>query len=114
VIASVNLALRFLVAELGALAAFVWWGLDRGGFAVVLGLAAAAVVVLLWGAFVAPRARRRLADPARLVLEVVIFAAATAALVDIGHPVLAAAFLVVAILTTALVRVWPEPVRHVV
>jgi hypothetical protein len=113
VIASVSLALRFLVAELGALAAFVWWGLDRGGFTIVLGVGAAALVVLLWGAFVGPRAPRRLADPARLGLELVIFAAATAALVDIGHPVLAAVFAVVAVGTTALVRVWPEPVQPV-
>jgi hypothetical protein len=109
--AALALAVRFLVAELGALAALVWWGVDRGGFAVVLGLAAAAVVVLLWALFVAPRASRRLDDPARLALEVVIFAAATVALVAVGHPLLAAAYAVLAIGTAVLVRVWPEPAR---
>ena len=107
----VVLALRFIVAELGALAALVWWGIDRGGFGVVLGLAAAALVVLLWALFVAPRASRRLDDPARFALEVVIFAAATVALVAVGHPFLADLYAVVAVATAVLVRVWPEPVR---
>jgi hypothetical protein len=103
-------ALRFLVAELGALAAFVWWGIDVGGWGLLVGLVAVAAVVALWAAFVAPRAPRRLADPGRLVLELVIFAAATAALVGVGHIVLAVVYAVVAVATAAAARVWPEPV----
>lgn len=45
--------------------------------AVVLPLAAVAA----WGAFVAPRANRRLPDPARLLLELLLFGAACAGLV---------------------------------
>jgi len=68
-------------------------------------------VVAVWGAFVAPRARRRLRDPARFAVELVIFAAATAALVAVDQVVLAVVYAVVAVATAALARVWPEPVE---
>ena len=104
------LALRFVVAELGALAALAWCGLEIGG---VVGVALAcvfvAVVIALWGAFVAPRAPRRLRDPARFALELAIFAAATGALVAVEHPVLASVYAAVAVVTAALTRVWPQP-----
>ena len=38
-----------------------------------------------------------------------IFAGATVALLAVGRPVLAAVFAVVAVVTAALVRRWPEP-----
>lgn len=103
------LALRFLVAELGALVAFVWWGVDVGDFGIVLGLVAAFAVIALWAAFVAPKALRRLDDPARIALELVIFAGATAALFAVGQPVVAIAYAVVAVATAVAARVWGEP-----
>ena len=78
---------------------------------VLLGIALPLVVVAIWGAFVAPRARRRLRDPARFAVELVIFAAATAALVAVDQVVLAVVYAVVAVATAALARVWPEPVE---
>jgi hypothetical protein len=102
-------ALRFLVAELGALAAFVWWGIDEGGAALLAGLVAAGVVVALWAAFVAPKAARRLADPARFVLEVVIFAAATVAFAAAAGWLLAVVYAAIAVATAVAARVWPEP-----
>lgn len=72
------LAVRFL-AELGMLACLAVGGWHHGGsvpgsvvLVVVLPLAAAAV----WGRWIAPRAPRRLRDPGRLGVEVVLFAAA--------------------------------------
>jgi hypothetical protein len=106
---AVALALRFLVAELGAVGSFLWWGLDEGGAAIVVGLVAAAAVVALWAAFVAPRASWRLTDPARFVLELVIFAAATAALVGPGGWLVAVVYAVIAVATAAAARIWPEP-----
>lgn len=50
-----------------------------------LGVLLPAIAVLSWGAFVAPRARRRLADPGRLLLELVLFGAASAGLVVLSH-----------------------------
>jgi hypothetical protein len=106
---AVALALRFLVAELGALVALVWWGIDAGGFEIVLGLVLAFAVIALWAAFVAPKALRRLDDPARIVLELVIFASATAAFLAVGQPIVAIAYAIVAVLTAVATRYWGEP-----
>jgi hypothetical protein len=106
---AVALALRFLVAELGAIGSFLWWGLDEGGAAIAVGLVAAAGIVALWAAFVAPRAPRRLADPARFVLELGIFAVATAALVGAGGRLVAVVYALIAVATAAAARIWPEP-----
>jgi hypothetical protein len=51
--------------------------------AVLLPLAAAAV----WGMLIAPRARRRLAEPARIIVEVALFAGTGLALLLSGLPV---------------------------
>jgi hypothetical protein len=51
--------------------------------AVLLPLAAAAV----WGMFVAPRARRRLAEPARIIVEVALFGGTGLVLLLSGLPV---------------------------
>lgn len=80
-------ALVRLISELVMLVAlgYVGWQLGDGvltqlPLAVVLPLAAAAV----WGLWVAPRATRRLDDPARLGVELVIFGLAAAGLVWVG------------------------------
>jgi hypothetical protein len=67
-------------------------------------------VIVFWGAFVAPKASRRLPDPLRFACELVIFAAATAAFAAVGQPVVAIVFALAAAATAALVRRWPEPV----
>jgi FtsH-binding integral membrane protein len=105
-VSAVNLALRF-ACEVAALAAVAWcgWRINPA-----LGVALPLVVALVWGLWIAPRARRRLSDPARFVVELVVFTAATAALVSVGQPLLAAVFAAVALTTAVLVRRWPEPV----
>ena len=77
-----NLALRFLL-ELCAVAALVYWGLEVGSTVVVklvLAVAAASAFIAVWGRWIAPKATVRLDDPERLGLELVLFAAAVAAL----------------------------------
>lgn len=72
------LVLRFL-AELGMLLCMALGGWALGGsFSVSLLLCVALPVVaaLVWGRWVAPRASRRLRDPGRLAVEVVMFAVA--------------------------------------
>jgi hypothetical protein len=78
----VLLLIRFL-AELGLLVGLSWGGWALGGgaplsvvLAVLLPLAAGAV----WGRWVAPRAGHRLADPARVVVELALFGVAVALL----------------------------------
>jgi hypothetical protein len=100
---ALNLTVRF-ACELAILVAFVWWGWPFVGFF------AAAAAVVVWGAFIGPKARRRLPDPARFVLELALFATAMAAFVDVGQTELAAGFGLAAVVTAALVRVWPEPI----
>jgi hypothetical protein len=101
----VNLALRFAL-ELAALAAFATWGLHAGGGPARFALAAAAVLAAaaIWGRWVAPAARRRLADPARLLVEVEFFAAAGAALAVSGRSALGATLAVAAVANAGLLR----------
>jgi hypothetical protein len=89
-----NLGLRFIL-ELCTLAALAYAGFELFiPLAVVFPLLAA----LAWGRFVAPRATRRLDDPARLGVEVVYFAAGVLALVLTGAIVLAGVLLVAVLL----------------
>src|SRR5260221_13884616 len=101
-----NLALRF-ACELAALVAVGWWGWTVSpALGIVLPLAVAAV----WGAWIAPKARRRLPDPLRLAIELVIFAVATASYAAVDQTVTAGVFAIAATVTALLVRKWPEPV----
>jgi Protein of unknown function (DUF2568) len=86
------LGVRFLT-ELALIAAAAWAGAARTRsipLAVALGVVAAVVVAAIWSSWIAPASRRRLADPSRLVLELLLFAAAAAGLVVAGRPVVAA------------------------
>jgi hypothetical protein len=88
-----SLALRF-ACELTALVAVAWWGWT---VTPVLGVLLPLVVALAWGAAIAPKARRRLPDPPRLALELVIFAAATASFVAVDQTIVAVVFAVAAV-----------------
>lgn len=75
------------VSEMAMLAAlaFVGWRLGDGGFpGVLLALSMPVVAAVAWGAFVGPRAARRLNDPVRLGLELVLFGVAVAGLAVYG------------------------------
>jgi hypothetical protein len=102
---SINLALRFAL-ELAALAAFGAWGLHAGGGPVRFAVAAAAVLAAagVWGRWMAPTSRRRLADPARLLAEVAFFTAAGAALALTGRGLLGATLAVAAVANAGLLR----------
>ncbi len=100
---ALNLAVRF-ACEVATVVAFVWWGWPWLGW--LVGLA----VVVFWGAFVGPKAARRLRDPLRLACELVLFALATAAFVAVGQPVIGGVYALAAGGTALLVRRWPEPV----
>jgi Protein of unknown function (DUF2568) len=70
-----NLGLRFLL-ELCALAAVGYWGLHHhGGVAqFVLGIGGPLLVAVVWGLFLSPKATVSIPSPARLTLELVVFA----------------------------------------
>ncbi|MFF1614641.1 YrdB family protein [Amycolatopsis sp. NPDC058278] len=103
----VVLTVRFLT-ELALLGGLALAGSQLGGGvvlaivdAVLLPVAAAA----LWGLFVAPRARRRLPEPARFLLEFALFAVTGVVLALVGWLVVGIVVAVAGIGIAALTRV---------
>jgi hypothetical protein len=98
-----NLAVKFGL-ELVAIAAFAFWGASVGGVlaSVVLGIAAPALAIVLWGVFAAPRSSRRLPLRLRAPFELGVFALAAAALVAVDWVAVAIAFGAVVIINAAL------------
>ncbi len=107
------LAVRF-ASELALLAGAAW---AAGGhvrsvpLAVLLGVVAALAVAGVWGVWVAPASRRRLTDPLRLALEIVLFAGVAVALASADRIVPAVALAVVGIGAAVAVRVSPASRR---
>jgi hypothetical protein len=103
-----NDVLAFLL-ELAAIAALVAWGFAVGPnlpARFVLGLGAPAVMVLVWGVWLAPASDHRLALPWLLIAELVVFGLAAAALAAAGHPRLAAVLAVLVVLNLGLAALW--------
>jgi hypothetical protein len=101
---AIGLAGRFAL-ELWMLASFVVWGFaatTNWAAALGLGLGAAVIAATAWGRYVAPKAARRLSDPARLVFEVALFSLATLALTAAGHHIAAISLAVAYVADTAL------------
>jgi hypothetical protein len=98
-VTAIVLGLRF-VCEMAALAAVAYWGQQAaGGVAgIVLAAIAVAVVVVVWGVFLAPRRRLEAGLPARLAIELAVWVAASSALWS-GQPTLAVVLFVVAVVT---------------
>lgn len=93
-------AVRFLL-ELAMLAALAVAGAAVSPvLAVVLPVLAAAV----WARWIAPKSRRRLADPVRLAVELALFAAAGIGLAAVGHPPLGGALLAAATVVAVALR----------
>jgi uncharacterized protein DUF2568 len=86
----VTLTARF-VCELAMLAALAFWGyvVGEGVWAWLLGLAAPALAAIIWGTFVAPRAKVPIPAPVRVAIELVLYAAAAAGLAAAGQPLAA-------------------------
>ena len=104
IVEGVNLAVRFLVIELGALAITAYWGYKTGDGLLrwVLAIAAPLVVAVTWGLFVAEKARVDLPEAARVAVELAVLGAAAAALAAAGHETLAIGYAVLVILSGAV------------
>ncbi len=110
IIKGANLLLRFLL-ELCALGAVGYWGFKTGGGMVAkigLGIGAPLVVAVVWAVFVSPQAPVRLPLLLSLLLQVVIFGLAAAALAASGHRNLAWAFVAVITINAVLMYVWGQ------
>ena len=102
----VNLVLRFLL-ELVMLVALAWAGatIASGTWQSITAAVLAPVVAIgVWGVLIAPGSRHRLPDPARLVVELVLFCATGAALSWAGRTALGVAFTVVAAANAVVLR----------
>jgi hypothetical protein len=87
------LALLRFAAELGMLASLGYGGwhlVDQTVLSVLMAVALPLAAAVAWGRWIAPRAPRRLTDPAKLLVEVVLFTVAAGLLVLAGPGPLAA------------------------
>jgi hypothetical protein len=85
------------LGELVLLAVLVIAGARLGGstaLRIVLAVALPAAAAALWARWLAPRAARRLANPARLAAKIAVFAVASVLLAVAGLPIWAAVFFV--------------------
>jgi hypothetical protein len=104
------LAFRFGV-ELATYALLAWAGASVNAalaVQILLAIALPAVVIVIWFVWMAPRAQRRLREPARLVAELVIFLASAAVLAAAGHVLAAVIYAVIAVAGAGLSR-WLIP-----
>lgn len=105
------LVFRFAI-ELVTLGVLAWTGASAGGglgVRIILAIGLPVVLIVIWGLVMAPTARRRLRDPARLATELLLFLASAAALATVGHVVPASVYAVVAVGAAFLTRrVAPE------
>ncbi len=95
---TLNLTLNLAVAfglELYTLIAFGRWGAQSGqtpAARVFLGAGAPLLMALFWGTWIAPRATIPVSPALRLLLQLLVFGLATAALVTTRQPVSAGIF----------------------
>ncbi len=81
------------------------WRLGHGGLTgALVGLLLVVAASGVWAVWMAPTSARRLADPGRLILQVVLFVAVGAVLIVAGWILAGAAFAVVASAVFALTR----------
>jgi hypothetical protein len=81
------------------------WHVGGGGLiSVAMTALGPALAVLIWSVWVAPTAARRLADPARLILQVLLFVATGVLAALAGRPVLGAVVAVVGVAAFAAAR----------
>ena len=101
---ALNLGLRFAL-ELCMLAALAGWGFSENA---VLGVAAPVAAAVVWGLWIAPKAKRRLRDPVRLAVELLLFGAAAVALAAAGHDLLAVLFAAAVAVNEILLIAWRQ------
>lgn len=102
---ALNDGVRFIL-ELLALAAVAYWGWRTGGSTatkLLLAVGSVVLIAVVWGVF-RPESDAIVEVPTavRILIEVAVFAAATAALAAVGRPRLAIAFAIVAAINEVL------------
>ena len=102
-----NLVLRFTL-ELGALGAVGYAGLEAadGALGWLLAALPVAAIVIVWALFVSPKHTIETPRPVAFGIELVVWAAASAALASTGHVTLGVVFLAVSVVSGALNYAW--------
>jgi hypothetical protein len=106
----INLGFRF-VLEMVALVALFLFGVSLSNqllIQILLGLGVPLLAVTVWGLFVAPKAKRRLPDPARLVVELAVFGAGVLAFVMTGSFFLGMLLGTAVVINVALMFYWDQ------
>lgn len=109
-IATLNVALRF-VLELGGVAAVGYWGFRVGPgmpLRLLLGIGAPALLIVVWAIVVAPGAANPIPQSARIVLGTLLLELAAGALVLAGQPTLGVWFAIVVLVNALLMFVLPR------
>lgn len=99
---------RFLL-ELCLLGVVAYWAFGLGAawlVRVLAGVGAPVAVAAVWGRYVAPRSSRRLEDPGRFVIEVVLFGLGAGALAGAGAAAAGAVLFGAYLLNRWALRVW--------
>jgi hypothetical protein len=102
--AAFNLALAFLI-ELLALGAIAYWGFNASNHnftRVGLGFGVPVLLAIVWGVFLAPKAARRLSQPALSAGKLAVFALSALALAAAGQPAWSIVFFTVATVNLVL------------
>ena len=83
---ALNLAIRFFVVELGALAGAAYWGWEAtsGAGRWYLAVLAPAAVIVIWALFISPRPRIQVSKEAALAIELVLLGLVAAGLAVTG------------------------------
>lgn len=99
----INDLVRF-VLELFAVVSLGIWGFVAWPFAwnILVGLAAPALAILLWALFRSPKAVFRIDPFGKALIEIVVMTAAAFAWWDLGQPIVAVAFAVIALISGIL------------
>lgn len=98
-----NDVLRFLL-ELFAIATLGIWGFVAWPFAwnILVGVGAPVLAILLWALFRSPKAVFRIDPFGKALVEIVVMTAAAFAWWDLGQPVVAVVFAVIALVSGIL------------
>ncbi len=85
----------FFLLELAMLAAFVYWGFHIDGgllIKILFGIGTPILVAIIWGTFIAPKASIPVSVSIRMILQIILFGSAAAALYFSGKGTLAIIF----------------------
>lgn len=107
---NLNLAFRFIL-ELTVLVALFLLGVslsDEVIVQIVLGIGLPLLAMTVWGLFVAPKSVRRLPDPARLGIELLVFGSGVLAFIVSGYVALGVLLAAAAAISLVLMFLWGQ------